>query len=294
MIKFFLAFIAIALSYFAYVKHDANKAKKEAREANSDLMKAEVEKESISASASMSAALSEALKSMRELQETDRETLTPDTDGRAEDGKSIASAEAIKTLSGNNVQILQHNESRAYPSSQYESKIALSTSDKTKHPTTPATGAENKIGSDSTDKGQASTAVNARSEETEQKETEAQRDIPTITRFSAPSAFKLFASRVLKTRDTAPSQKTAPILGIDDVKQEEQRISYPYHIPQPLSAQKKAIEKTEAKESITSPPISNDAPVEPSRALDANVPLTEANKEIAKEQAKRLRKLRGL
>ena len=292
MIKFFLAFIAIALSYFAYVKHDANKAKKEAREANSDLMKAEVEKESISASASMSAALSEALKSMRELQETDRETLTPDTDGRAEDGKSIASAEAIKTLSGNNVQILQKNE--AIPSSQYESKIALSTSDKTKHPTTPANGAENKIGSDSTSKGQASTAVNARSEKTEQIKTEAQRDIPTITRFTAPSAFKLFASRVLKIRDTAPSQETAPILGIDDVKAEEQRPSITFHIPQPLSAQTKAIEATEAKESITSPPISNDAPVEPSRALDANVPLTEANKEIAKEQAKRLRKLRGL
>ena len=30
MIKFFLAFIALALGYFAYVKHDANKAKKEA------------------------------------------------------------------------------------------------------------------------------------------------------------------------------------------------------------------------------------------------------------------------
>ena len=287
MIKFFLAFIALALGYFAYVKHDANKAKKEAREANSDLMKAEVEKESISASASMSAALSEALKSMRELQETDRETLTPDTDGRAEDGKSIASAEAIKTLSGNNVQILQKNE--AIPSSQYESKIALSTSDKTKHPTTPANGAENKIDSDSTGKGQASTAVNARSEEKEK-----QREVPTITRFTAPSAFKLFASRVLKTRDTAPSQETAPILGIDDVKAEEQRPSIAFHIPQPLSAQTKAVEETEAKESITSPLISNDASVEPSRANEANIPLTEANKEIAKEQAKRLRKLRGL
>lgn len=287
MIKFFLAFIALALGYFAYVKHDANKAKKQAREANSDLMKAEVEKESISASASMSAALSEALKSMRELQETDRETLTPDTDGRAKDGKPIASAEAIKTLSGNNIQILQQNESRAIPSSQYETNRALSTS-VIKHPATPANGAENKIGSDSIGKGQASTAVNARSEVTEQKE------IPTITRFSAPSAFKLFASRVLKTRDTAPSQETAPILGIDDVKAEEQKISYPYHIPQPLLAQKKAVETTEAKESITSSPISNDAPVEPSRAPDANVQLENANKEIAKEQAKRLRKLRGL
>ena len=294
MIKFFLAFIAIALSYFAYVKHDANKAKRQAREANSDLMKAEVEKESISASASMSAALSEALRNMRELQETDRETLTPDTDGRAEDGKPIASAEAIETPLGNNVQILQHDESRAYPSSQYESKIALSTSDKTKHPTTPANGAENKIGSDSTGKGQASTAVNARSEEIESKETELQREVPTITRFSAPSAFKLFASRVLKIRDTAPSQETAPILGIDDVKAEEQRPSITFHIPQPLSAQTKAVEATEAKESVTSPSVSNDAPVEPSRALDANVPLTDTNKEIAKEQAKRLRKLRGL
>lgn len=293
MIEFFLAFIALALGYFAYVKHDANKAKKKAREANSDLMKAEVEKESISASASMSAALSEALRNMRELQETDRETLTPDTDGRAEDGKPIASAEAIKTPSGNNVQILQHNESRAIPSSQYESKIALSTS-VIKHPTTPANGAENKIGSDSIGKGQASAAVNARSEEIESKETEAQRDIPTVTRFTAPSAFRLFTSRVLKTRDTAPSQETAPILGIDDVKAEEQKISYSYHIPQPLSAQKKAIEKTEDKESVTSSPISNDAPVEPSRAPDANVPLEDANKEIAKEQAKRLRKLRGL
>ena len=65
MIEFFLAFIALALGYFAYVKHDANKAKRQAREANSDLMKAEVEKESISASASMSAALSEALRNMR-------------------------------------------------------------------------------------------------------------------------------------------------------------------------------------------------------------------------------------
>ena len=293
MIKFFLAFIAIALSYFAYVKHDANKAKRQAREANSDLMKAEVEKESASASASMSAALSEALRNMRELQETDRETLTPDTDGRAEDGKPIASAEAIKTLSGNNIQILQHNESRAYPSSQYETNEALSTS-VIKHPTTPATGAENKIGSDSIGKGQASTAVNARSEEIESKETEPQRDIPTITRFSAPSAFKLFASRVLKTRDTAPSQETAPILGIDDVKAEEQRPNITFHIPQPLSAQTKAVEETEAKESITSPLISNDAPVEPPRANEANIPLTEANKEIAKEQAKRLRKLRGL
>ncbi len=291
MIKFFLAFIALALGYFAYVKHDANKAKKQAREANSDLMKTEVEKESISASASMSTALSEALRNMRELQETDRETLTPYIDGRAEDGKPIASAEAIKTLSGNreNIQILQHNESRAYPSSQYESKIALSTSDKTKHPATPATGAENKIGSDSIGKGQASTAVNARSEETE-----VQRDIPTITRFTAPSAFRLFASRVLKTRDTAPSQETAPILGIDDVKTEEQRPSIAFHIPQPLSAQTKAIEATKAKESVTSPSVSNDAPVEPPRANEANVPLKDANKEIAKEQAKRLRKLRGL
>ena len=287
MIKFFLAFIAIALSYFAYVKHDANKAKRQAREANSDLMKAEVEKESVSASASMSAALSEALRNMRELQETDRETLTPDTDGRAEDGKPIASAEAIETPLGNNVQILQKNE--AIPSSQYESKIALSTSDKTKHPTTPANGAQNKIGSDSTGKGQASTAVNARSEEKEK-----QREVPTITRFTAPSAFKLFASRVLKTRDTAPSQETAPILGIDDVKTEEQRPNIAFHIPQPLSAQTKAVEETEAKESITSPLISNDAPVEPPRANEANIPLTEANKEIAKEQAKRLRKLRGL
>lgn len=288
MIKFFLAFIALALGYFAYVKHDANKAKKQAREANSDLMKAEVEKESISASASMSAALSEALRNMRELQETDRETLTPDTDGNAEDGKPIASAEAVKTPSGNNIQILQQNESRAIPSSQYETNRALSTS-VIKHPATPANGAENKIGSDSIGKGQASTAVNARSEETE-----VQREVPTITRFTAPSAFRLFASRVLKTRDTAPSQETAPILGIDDVKAEEQRPSITYHIPQPLSAQKKAVEKTEAKESVTSPAISNDASVEPSRAPDANVPLTEANKEIAKEQTKRLRKLRGL
>lgn len=289
MIKFFLAFIALALGYFAYVKHDANKAKKQAREANSELMKAEVEKESISASASMSAALSEALKSMRELQETDRETLTPYIDGRAEDGKPIASAEAIETPSGNNVQILQHNESRAYPSSQYETNRALSTSDKTKHPTTPATGAENKIGSDSIGKGQASTAVNARSEEIEK-----QREVPTITRFTAPSAFKLFASRVLKTRDTAPSQETAPILGIDDVKAEEQRPSVTFHIPQPLSAQKKAVKEAKDKGNVTSSPISNDAPVEPSRAPDANVPLTDANKEIAKEQVKRLRKLRGL
>lgn len=289
MIKFFLAFIAIALSYFAYVKYDANKAKRQAREANSDLMKAEVEKESISASASMSAALSEALRNMRELQETDRGTLTPDTDGRAEDGKPIASAEAIETPLGNNVQILQHNESRAYPSSQYETNRALSTSDKTKHPTTPANGAENKIGSDSTGKGQASTAVNARSEEKEK-----QREVPTITRFTAPSAFKLFASRVLKTRDTAPSQETAPILGIDDVKTEEQRPNIAFHIPQPLSAQKKVVEATEAKESVASPPVSNDAPIGPSRANEANIPLTEANKEIAKEQAKRLRKLRGL
>lgn len=293
MIKFFLAFIALALGYFAYVKHDANKAKREAREANSDLMKTEVEKESINASASMSAALSEALKNMKELQEKEEERITPDTDGRAEDGKPIASAEAIKTLSGNNIQILQQNESRAIPSSQYETNRALSTS-VIKHPTTPAKGAENKAGSDSIGKGQASTAVNARSEVTEQKETEAQRDIPTITRFTAPSAFRLFASRILKTRDTAPSQETAPILGIDDVKAEEQKISYPYHIPQPLSAQTKAVEKTEAKESVTSSPISNDAPVEPSRAPDANVPLEDANKEIAKEQAKRLRKLRGL
>ena len=293
MIKFFLAFIALALGYFAYVKHDANKAKKQAREANSDLMKAEVEKESISASASMSAALSEALRNMRELQDKEEETFTPDTDGRAEDSKPIASAEAIETPLGNNVQILQQNESRAFPSSQYESKIALSTS-VIKHPTTPANGAENKIGSDSIGKGQASTAVNARSEEIESKETEAQREVPTITRFTAPSAFKLFASRVLKTRDTAPSQETAPILGIDDVKAEEQKISNPYHIPKPLSAQTKAVEATEAKESVTSTPVSNDAPVEPSHAPDANIPLEDANKEIAKEQAKRLRKLRGL
>ena len=163
-----------------------------------------------------------------------------------------------------------------------------------KHPATPANGAENKIGSDSTGKGQASTAVNARSEATDQKETEAQREIPAITRFTAPSAFKLFASRVLKTRDTAPSQETALILGIDDIKAEEQRPSITYHIPQPLSAQTKAVEKTEDKGSVTSSPISNDAPVEPSRAPEANIPLTEANKEIAKEQAKRLRKLRGL
>lgn len=289
MIKFFLAFIALALGYFAYVKHDANKAKKQAREANSELMKAEVEKESISASASMSAALSEALKSMRELQETDRETLTPYIDGRAEDGKPIASAEAIETPSGNNVQILQQNESRAIPSSQYETNRALSTSDKTKHPTTPATGAENKAGSVSIGKGQASTAVNARSEEIEK-----QREVPTITRFTAPSAFKLFASRVLKTRDTAPSQETAPILGIDDVKAEEQRPSVTFHIPQPLSAQKKAVKEAKDKGNVTSSPISNDAPVEPSRAPDANIPLTDANKEIAKEQVKRLRKLRGL
>lgn len=293
MIKFFLAFIALALGYFAYVKHDANKAKREARKANSDLIKAEVEKESISASASMSAALSEALRNMRELQETDRETLTPDTDGRAEDGMPIASAEAIETPLGNNVQILQQNESRAIPSSQYETNRALSTS-VIKHPATPANGAENKIGSDSISNEQASTAVNARSEVTEQKKTEAQRDIPTITRFTAPSAFRLFASRVLKTRDTAPSQETAPILGIDDVKTEEQRPSITYHIPQPLSAQTKAIEAKEVRESITSPHVSNDAPVEPSRAPDANIPLEDANKEIAKEQAKRLRKLRGL